>query len=67
MTADDTQAVADTLRRAGGDATLWRAPRTGHGSNHLDSLHRLGATVLGFAAIATRSAHTTPSTAGKGF
>ncbi|MBB6174912.1 dipeptidyl aminopeptidase/acylaminoacyl peptidase [Nocardiopsis mwathae] len=67
VTADDTQAVADTLRRAGGDATLWRAPRTGHGSNHLDSLHRLGATVLGFAAIATRSAHTTPSTAGKGF
>ncbi|MBV2364172.1 prolyl oligopeptidase family serine peptidase [Streptomonospora nanhaiensis] len=67
VVADDTQAVVDTLRRAGGDAALWRAPGTGHGGNHLDSLHRLGATVLSFAAIATRSTPTTPSTAGKGF
>ncbi|MDA0565227.1 prolyl oligopeptidase family serine peptidase [Streptomonospora sp. S1-112] len=66
VAADDTRAVVDALRQAGGDAALWRAPGTGHGGNHLDSLHRLGAAVLSFAAIATRSARTTPSTVGKG-
>jgi hypothetical protein len=45
----DTAAVR-AVRRAGGDATVWRVPRTGHGSDHLDSPHLLGATVLSFAA-----------------
>ncbi|GAB3213651.1 prolyl oligopeptidase family serine peptidase [Marinactinospora thermotolerans] len=62
VAADDTLAVAEALRRAGGDATVWRAPRTGHGGNHLDSLHRFGAAVLGFAATTTGSPRTTPST-----
>ncbi|MDA2811901.1 prolyl oligopeptidase family serine peptidase [Nocardiopsis sp. RSe5-2] len=61
VAADDTSAVVDALRRAGGDAALWRAPRTGHGGNHLDSLHLLGATVLSFAAAATRSARPAPA------
>lgn len=60
VAADDTAAVVDALRRVGGDAALWRAPRTGHGGNHLDSLHLLGATVLSFAATATRSARPAP-------
>ncbi|MFW5418736.1 prolyl oligopeptidase family serine peptidase [Nocardiopsis sp. CNT-189] len=67
VAAADTRAVVEALRRAGGDADLWCAPGTGHGGNHLDGLHRLGAAVLGFAAAATRPAPTTPSTAGKGF
>ncbi|MEV2277385.1 prolyl oligopeptidase family serine peptidase [Nocardiopsis sp. NPDC049922] len=62
VAADDTLAVAEALRRAGGGATVWRAPETGHGGNHLDSLHRLGATVLSFAAVTTGSAQTAPST-----
>ncbi|WP_304454806.1 prolyl oligopeptidase family serine peptidase [Nocardiopsis sp. YSL2] len=62
VAADDTLAVADALRRVGGSATVWRAPGTGHGGNHLDSLHRLGATVLSFAAATTGSAQTAPST-----
>ncbi|WP_017627591.1 prolyl oligopeptidase family serine peptidase [Nocardiopsis chromatogenes] len=72
VAADDTLAVVDALRRVGGDAALWRAPRTGHGGNHLDSLHLLGATVLSFAATTTRSARsarpprTTIPEAGKG-
>ncbi|WP_222844449.1 hypothetical protein [Saccharomonospora sp. CUA-673] len=40
---------------------MWRAERTGHGSNHLDSLHRLGATVLGFAADVTAPARPRPA------
>ncbi|MDA2806055.1 prolyl oligopeptidase family serine peptidase [Nocardiopsis suaedae] len=56
VAADDTLAVVEALRRAGGEAALWRAPRTGHGGNHLDSLHLLGAAVLGFAATAARPA-----------
>ncbi|WP_020380222.1 prolyl oligopeptidase family serine peptidase [Nocardiopsis potens] len=66
VAAADTRAVVEELRRAGGDADLWCAPGTGHGRNHLDGLHRLGAAVLGFAAAATRPAQNTPSTAGKG-
>ncbi|WP_116246824.1 prolyl oligopeptidase family serine peptidase [Nocardiopsis sp. FIRDI 009] len=62
VVADDTLAVVDALRRVGGDATVWRAPDTGHGGNHLDSLHRLGATVLSFAAATTGSVQTAPST-----
>ncbi|GHC84080.1 hypothetical protein GCM10007079_25710 [Nocardiopsis terrae] len=62
VAADDTLAVADALRRAGGSADVWRAPETGHGGNHLDSLHRLGTTVLGFAATTTRTVRTHPST-----
>ncbi|WP_017598928.1 prolyl oligopeptidase family serine peptidase [Nocardiopsis lucentensis] len=62
VVADDTLAVADALCRVGGGATVWRAPDTGHGGNHLDSLHRLGATVLSFAAATTGSAQTAPST-----
>lgn len=60
VAAEDTLAVAEALRRAGGDATVWRAPRTGHGGNHLDSLHRLGATVLSFAAAATGPVRNAP-------
>lgn len=60
VAADDTQAMVDALRRAGGDAALWRAEGTGHGGNHLDRLHRLGATILGFAAATTS---TTPESA----
>ncbi|WP_026116499.1 prolyl oligopeptidase family serine peptidase [Nocardiopsis valliformis] len=62
VAAADTLAVAEALRRAGGSAAVWRAPETGHGANHLDSLHRLGATVLSFAAAATGPARTAPST-----
>ncbi|NYH54831.1 dipeptidyl aminopeptidase/acylaminoacyl peptidase [Nocardiopsis arvandica] len=62
VVADDTLAVVDALRRVGGSAAVWRAPETGHGGNHLDSLHRLGTTVLGFAATITGSARTAPST-----
>ncbi|TKG71704.1 prolyl oligopeptidase family serine peptidase [Prauserella endophytica] len=61
VNADATQAVVDALRDRGGDAAVWRADRTGHGSNHLDSLHRLGATVLSFAAITTGPARPTTS------
>ncbi|MFV2195024.1 prolyl oligopeptidase family serine peptidase [Nocardiopsis sp. LOL_012] len=61
VSADDTRAVVEALRRSGGDAELWRLPDTGHGGNHLDGLHRLGATVLSFAAT-TASASTTPRT-----
>jgi dipeptidyl aminopeptidase/acylaminoacyl peptidase len=62
VAADDTLAVAEALSRAGGSATVWRAPGTGHGGNHLDSLHRLGATVLSFAATATGPVQTAPPT-----
>lgn len=50
-----TDDVAAVLERKGAHTTVWRAPATGHGSNHLDSLHRLGAVVLSFAAAATES------------
>ncbi|GAA1106623.1 prolyl oligopeptidase family serine peptidase [Nocardiopsis metallicus] len=63
VAADDTLAVADALRWAGGSAAVWRAPQTGHGGNHLDSLHRLGATVLSFAAAATGPEGRAPATA----
>lgn len=49
-----THAVTAALRAKGGSALTWSAPQTGHGSNHLDSLHRLGATVLSCAATMTR-------------
>lgn len=66
VAAEDTRAVVEVLRGIGGDATHWRAEHTGHGGNHLESLHRLGSTVLGFAAAATGTADgtapTTPST-----
>lgn len=50
-----TDDVAAALERKGAHTTVWRAPATGHGSNHLDGLHRLGAVVLSFAAAATDS------------
>ncbi|TLW90347.1 S9 family peptidase [Saccharomonospora piscinae] len=62
VASDDTHAVVDALRRAGGDAALWCAEDTGHGSNRLDSLHRLGATVLAFAATTTSAEHADPTT-----
>lgn len=56
VNAASTQQVAVALEEKGAQATVWHAPATGHGSNHLDSLHRLGAVVLSFAAAATGSA-----------
>ncbi|WP_017539018.1 prolyl oligopeptidase family serine peptidase [Nocardiopsis halophila] len=53
VAADDTVRMVAALRRTGVSAALWRAPGTGHGGNHLDRLHRLGAAVLGFAEHAT--------------
>ncbi|WP_198664105.1 prolyl oligopeptidase family serine peptidase [Jiangella endophytica] len=53
---DDTVRLVAALRRAGGDAEIWRAPRTGHGGNELDSLHLLGSAVLGFAERITTTA-----------
>ncbi|MBB4932792.1 hypothetical protein F4561_003612 [Lipingzhangella halophila] len=63
VAADDTDRLVTALRRIGGTAELWRAPRTGHGGNHLDSLHRLGATILGFAEQATGSGAPRPTPA----
>lgn len=56
VAADDTVRLVAALRRAGGDAELWRAPRTGHGGNALDRLHLLGAAALGFAERLTTTA-----------
>lgn len=56
VAADDTVRLVGALRRAGGIAELWRAPRTGHGGNELDSLHLLGAAALGFAERITTTA-----------
>ena len=50
---DDTHAFAAALGVAGGEVTVWEAPGAGHGANHLDSLHELGAVVLKFAAATT--------------
>ncbi|MFD0772456.1 prolyl oligopeptidase family serine peptidase, partial [Streptomonospora algeriensis] len=63
IAADDTDRLVTVLRRKGGTAELWRAPSTGHGGNHLDSLHRLGATVLGFAEQVTGSTAPRPTPA----
>ena len=60
VSGDATHAVAEELERHGGDASIWIAPNTGHGGNHLDSLHQLGATILSFAAAASNP--TRPST-----
>ncbi|WP_200869367.1 prolyl oligopeptidase family serine peptidase [Nesterenkonia sp. AN1] len=53
VNADATQEFVSVLRAKGGEATLWQAQNTGHGNNHLDSLHQLGMAVLGFAATTT--------------
>lgn len=55
VNAAATEEVAAALEDKGAHATVWRAPSTGHGTNHLDSLHRLGAVVLSFAAATTGS------------
>lgn len=49
----DTEELAAALRTGGGDAAVWEAPRAGHGGNHLDALHDLGAVLLTFAAHTT--------------
>lgn len=58
VNAVSTEEVAAALEDKGAHTTVWHAPATGHGSNHLHSLHRLGAVVLSFAAAATRSVPT---------
>ncbi|WP_017558650.1 prolyl oligopeptidase family serine peptidase [Nocardiopsis baichengensis] len=63
VAADDTVRMVAALRRKGVSAELWRAPGTGHGGNHLDRLHRLGAAVLGFAEHATRAGLPRPAPA----
>ncbi|WOC13552.1 prolyl oligopeptidase family serine peptidase [Gordonia sp. MP11Mi] len=53
VAADATRRVVDTLRDVGGDAELWRRDDAGHGGNHLDALHAMGARLLAFAADTT--------------
>ncbi|WP_435299084.1 prolyl oligopeptidase family serine peptidase [Timonella sp. A28] len=54
--AEATHNVAAALTSHGASATVWQAPNTGHGSNHLNHLHTLGAVILSFAATATHTA-----------
>lgn len=53
VNGESTHAVATELERHGGWATVWHAAKTGHGGNHLDRLHSLGAVILSFAATVT--------------
>ncbi|XKH54530.1 prolyl oligopeptidase family serine peptidase [Citricoccus nitrophenolicus] len=53
VSAADTGRLVAALLDAGADATLWHAPGTGHGSNHLDRIHDFAAVVLSFAARTT--------------
>ncbi|MDN6324089.1 MAG: prolyl oligopeptidase family serine peptidase [Corynebacterium sp.] len=53
VSAADTRRVIEALLDAGADAAIWHAPRTGHGTNHLDRVHDFAAAVLSFAASTT--------------
>lgn len=50
VAADDTERLVALLRARGGEAEMWRGDDIGHGTNHLEPLHRLGLKVLEFAA-----------------